>query len=681
MSTTFNFISRYFGNNSNSSSNRAKKRKSNRIAQIEELESREMLSATPWLGTDAYDSHFTYDNVLYCEYSQNTQPAEQAQGVCVALSDAEFASIRARYADLGLSANSENYNIIVIDADNLSDVALRDTIEQAAQNDLTESPEGTLVVVRTTATQNTITFTDGELAINVNAAIRGGVTIVSFGDSPLIIDADNKSRIFSIAQHTELALGGLTLTGGRIDAINEGGGAIWNAGTLTMTDSTITGNTATANTLGGGGIYNDSDAVLTISNSVITGNVSHSDGGGIYNADRAALTVINSVISGNRADNSGGGIYNVDFATLTIVRSMISGNSATWKGDIYNADTATLIIVHSVISEYSANYIGGNITHKERDVKERGGAPNAVYNTVSGRTVCDSGIYNVDAAVLFIAQSTISTTSSSNKANNVDYSGLAVTQAAVLESAFANDGDEIRNVGVLAANNSFVSDSGIKSASTEFIVYDAEGYNMGGLTLITCTIVGNFGAINKRGVSSTSNTTSAASKSSSVERNRHSSVTAGVAPGISNDSIIGLTTGKHYCVYALENGENDYFNSIYSLDVIDIPNVPPLSTPTGVTASIKNGTTLNIGWNAVPNASGYKIQCATDVFFTKNVRTYEIGEPTATTAGITDLATGTTYYFRLSAMGSDDYSDSQATKTLVGLFPLDFAMFGALACA
>jgi hypothetical protein len=77
------------------------------------------------------------------------------------------------------------------------------------------------------------------------------------------------------------------------------GGGIYNAGTMTLSGSTLSGNTAGAPY--GGGIYNDYGATLTINGCSLTGNAAWFGGGAISNA--GSLTVSNSVFSGNTPDN------------------------------------------------------------------------------------------------------------------------------------------------------------------------------------------------------------------------------------------------------------------------------------------------------------------------------------------------------------------------------------------
>ncbi len=87
------------------------------------------------------------------------------------------------------------------------------------------------------------------------------------------------------------------------------GGAVYNDGNATMTDSTLSGNHAKA----GGGFYNDATATLT--GDTVDANMTAGDGGGIYNFDQ--LTVSDAKIHGNHAGLDGGGLLNGGFARIS----------------------------------------------------------------------------------------------------------------------------------------------------------------------------------------------------------------------------------------------------------------------------------------------------------------------------------------------------------------------------
>ncbi len=123
-------------------------------------------------------------------------------------------------------------------------------------------------------------------------------------------------------------------------ATTNGPGAIRNAGTMTLENSTVSGNVALYD---GGGLGNY--GTMMVRNSTVSGNTAlGGGGGGIYNAGSLALR--GSTMSDNTAETIGGGILNYGNAELT--NSSVTGNSAVqglnglFGGGIYNAGTITL---------------------------------------------------------------------------------------------------------------------------------------------------------------------------------------------------------------------------------------------------------------------------------------------------------------------------------------------------
>ena len=269
------------------------------------------------------------------------------------LAPVEFEELHTLYPGLNLSANMDDYNIIVIKADELSAQNLQDAILEAGTmsgNDL--------IVLRTTNEYNTISLGGTELAININ----GSITIVSLGDEKLKIDANEGSRVLSIASGTTVALAGLMLTGGVSD---EPGGGINSSGNLTLTDCTIENNVSKSY---GGGIYSRR-GTLTIDNCIITGNatdytklaegvVSGGTGGGIYNI--GTMNIANSKITNNTSTLfAGGGIYNE--GTMTVTNCEIKENKAHWGGGVTNTNFGTLTMTGCTITENIANQGYGGI--------------------------------------------------------------------------------------------------------------------------------------------------------------------------------------------------------------------------------------------------------------------------------------------------------------------------------
>lgn len=133
------------------------------------------------------------------------------------------------------------------------------------------------------------------------------------------------------------------------------GGGIYNAGTLTVTNSTFYGNFAAH----GGAIYNHSYGFITVTNSTFSNN-SAGKGGGIFNFQIGTLNISNSIFSNNYADEQGGGIFNFDLsATSVVTNSTFYGNSAINGGAMYNA--FYLSVTNSTISGNSADLYGAGI--------------------------------------------------------------------------------------------------------------------------------------------------------------------------------------------------------------------------------------------------------------------------------------------------------------------------------
>ena len=446
---TFDFF-RFFGNNhdSNSAPKKRAKKQQGRICRFEELEGREMLSATPWTLVD--DVFAPYDEMS----GGHTPPGEfqsftleaggrmpaalvqnalaplgaatelpPANGARTELSSAEIAYLQEKYADIDLAANWNKFgNITVLDASGLSASAFQNHINTAAANN-------GLLVVRTDL-QNKITLTGTALSIN-----SGNVSIVSLGAEKLTISAnENKdlhSGVLNIVGNATVGLAGLTITKGNYDnPYLGGGGGIYNyGGILTITCSTISGNTASNS---GGGIQNV-DGTVTITDSIISGNFANS-GGGICNYD-GILMITGSIISGNTASGSGGGIDNYGGVIyygggiLTVTNSIISGNIASRDGGGVSSNGAgggTLKVMNSTISENTAAHNGG-------------------------------GIHNYTDTVT-ITSSTISDNTTSNSGGGIyHYLGTTILNNTIVAKNSANIGIDIyRDWGTITGNNNLI---------------------------------------------------------------------------------------------------------------------------------------------------------------------------------------------------------------------------------
>lgn len=171
-------------------------------------------------------------------------------------------------------------------------------------------------------------------------------------------ESDDFFRLLFVSEDGNLTLNNLTLSGGHVESwgVIDGefemvqGGAIYNNGMLTIEDSIITGNIATQ----GGGLFNN--GVLTINNTLFEENRAES-GAGLYNDENGIGTLQEVTLEDNSA-LFGGGLTNLGM--ITILESTLEDNEANNQaGAILN--NGTLIIEDSTLTDNTAELAGGAI--------------------------------------------------------------------------------------------------------------------------------------------------------------------------------------------------------------------------------------------------------------------------------------------------------------------------------
>ena len=155
----------------------------------------------------------------------------------------------------------------------------------------------------------------------------------------ITISANSSSRIFQVNSNVNVTLDSLTLNGGNVEvgtAPNNGGGAILNAGNLTLNNCTV--QNSQANGLLGGGIKSYNGA-LTVSNSTFYGNYAYI-GGALETDSGGTCALFNSTFSGNSAGAVGGAMYNgwsSSANNCTIVGNSAGSGDSGSGGGIFNA--------------------------------------------------------------------------------------------------------------------------------------------------------------------------------------------------------------------------------------------------------------------------------------------------------------------------------------------------------
>ena len=225
--------------------------------------------------------------------------------------------------------------------------------------------------------QNAIGLVTGTLTLNQNIAMTAkeaadftnGITItkdIVIDGKGHTIDAKNLGRIFSIGEGFTVTLTNATLINGK--AVE--GGAIYNDGSLTLSDVKLSDNAADGY---GGAVFNNgelvvSDSVFDSNDIVNRGSASVDYGGAaIYNWKEGTLKVTNSNFTNNiknykNGDNLVGAITTIGNATVS--GSNFVNNSGRWGGAIsatgaeLRKNSSTLTVSNTIFKDNSALYAG-----------------------------------------------------------------------------------------------------------------------------------------------------------------------------------------------------------------------------------------------------------------------------------------------------------------------------------
>ena len=227
--------------------------------------------------------------------------------------------------------------------------------------------------------QNAIGLVTGTLTLNQNVAMTAkeaadftnGITInkdITIDGKGHTIDAKNLGRIFSIGEGFTVTLTNATLINGKADK----GGAIYNDGSLTLSDVKLSDNAADSY---GGAVFNNgelvvSDSVFDSNDIVNRGSASVDYGGAaIYNWYDGVLTVSGSNFTNNIKNYKNGDRLVGAIATIgdaTISDSYFVNNAGRWGGAISTAgyllagdDVNTLTVSGSTFKENGGLYGAG----------------------------------------------------------------------------------------------------------------------------------------------------------------------------------------------------------------------------------------------------------------------------------------------------------------------------------
>ncbi|HWH27855.1 MAG TPA: right-handed parallel beta-helix repeat-containing protein, partial [Mycobacteriales bacterium] len=232
---------------------------------------------------------------------------------------------------------------------------------------------------------DTIVFADGVTSVTLTIAPAGEAAdgsddaatgdldlddVTIDGDGVSISNGDVADRLFHVEPGGTARLIGLELLGGTAPGAGSAsgggsGGAVLNAGSLTVENGRIADSTAVR---AGGGIEASAGSETTVVGTLFEGNstgTSPGNGGGIHITGGGTVTVEDSEFLANTAANEGGGVWNSAAATMTVIGSVFEGNVAAGApaesggGGLFN-DGGTLVVEDSAVEGNSATGAAGS---------------------------------------------------------------------------------------------------------------------------------------------------------------------------------------------------------------------------------------------------------------------------------------------------------------------------------
>ena len=317
----------------------------------------------------------------------------------------------------------------------------------------------------------TIMLTQGQLELS--GAGTGTITIDGSSPStPVTLAAASGDRVFQIDGGVQAVITNLNIESADVeygDEASHNGGAILNAGTLTVSNSNISkcfaafggaiensGTLTVSNTSfsgdyasGSGGAI-DNSGTLVVSDSTISSN-SAEIGGGI--ANDGTLNLANSTLSDNSASQSGGAIDNANSGALTINAGFFTGNAASSSGGAIENNSAKATLSDVTLSGNNASTDGGAIDNDA-------GTLTLTNTTVSGNITQNGGAINSNAgSMVTISTSTLSSNTADTAGGAIDNSGtLTLSDASIFFNVTYGSGAGIEDDGgALSASNATVS--------------------------------------------------------------------------------------------------------------------------------------------------------------------------------------------------------------------------------
>ena len=357
---------------------------------------------------------------------------------------------------------------------------------------------------------------DSALSLSKNITIEGWSDFDNDGvvdaNEKVVLDGNGSFQIMSVTEGKTVVLNNLQFQNGNTTG---NGGAINNAGVLTITDSIFRNNAAAGD--GGAINFSGSAGLLTISGTTFDGNYSTSaEGGAIAANSSMKVTITNSIFKNNWVAKyggtgqwGGGAIYVHEKANVYVADSLFDGNrigssaNAGYHGaaiSVYSNSKAVVVrstFVNHLNGVFAAAWSGGKIhvidsivVNNKGSAVYRWDGEIITYNSLVGNNGVDFHHQTGKAQTTYNTITTGVTTniSSINDVFGTDGAATKVTadefKALFADGSFDSDGNVVLN----ADNTLTLSEAGetaMKAAVAEengtfYVMKDGYWYNLDG---------------------------------------------------------------------------------------------------------------------------------------------------------------------------------------------------------
>jgi hypothetical protein len=273
---------------------------------------------------------------------------------------------------------------------------------------LQETGDGSLLqAIKNAVPGATITFKPGlkgtlhlqeqDLVLNKDLRIQGPP------DQSIVITSGNTGRKIHVLFGADVTFENLQLK----DSHTHGTGFLLNEGMMTLRNSLVSGNSSDYN---GGGIFN-LNGTLNLVQTTVAGNTASGNGGGIYNQQGTVNLEKGCKINNNRAFANGGGILGIG-GSISVHNAVIFNNRAeeTVGGGIDVQDGALIVDSDSEL-------------HDNRAAESGGGIALQGSNATISDTSIDNNRAGEDGGGILVAINTDNNTPGSMIIQNIDIAG------------------------------------------------------------------------------------------------------------------------------------------------------------------------------------------------------------------------------------------------------------------